>query len=95
MPRTDDFNGRSQEGVGYYQLTTRNGLRMSAAKAYLAPARRTRQLSIITDAQVTRVVFEGGARMAVVYRRNGGGHAHHRTCAVSFCRPARCSRRNC
>lgn len=35
VPRTDDFNGARQEGAGYFQLTTRNGLRCSAAKAYL------------------------------------------------------------
>ena len=39
MPRTDDFNGRTQEGAGYYQLTTHNGWRCSTATAYLKPAR--------------------------------------------------------
>ena len=74
VPRTADFNGRSQEGVGYYQLTTRNGLRMSAAKAYLAPARKRANLSIITDAHVTRVEFDGRRAHAVLYRKNGRGH---------------------
>ena len=36
---TDDFNGATQEGAGYFQLTARNGLRCSSAKAYLKPAR--------------------------------------------------------
>ena len=39
VPRTDDFNGGEQEGVGYYQLFTRNGLRCSTAVGYLRPAR--------------------------------------------------------
>ena len=44
VPRTADFNGARQEGVGYYQLTTHNGWRgQSAADAYLRPARRTAQ----------------------------------------------------
>ena len=41
IPRNDDFNGATQEGVGYYQLTTRNGLRCSTAVAYLRPAAGT------------------------------------------------------
>ena len=36
-----DMNGAQQEGVGYYQLTTHKGRRMSAARAYLNPARKT------------------------------------------------------
>lgn len=59
VPRTDDFNGLVQEGVGYYQLTTRNGLRCSAAKAYLKPARGRANLTILTNTQATRILFEG------------------------------------
>ncbi len=40
FPRNDDFSGASQAGVGYYQLTQRNGARFSAADAYLKPSRR-------------------------------------------------------
>jgi len=69
IPYNDDFNGAVQEGAGYYQLTTRNGLRMSAAKAYLAPARDRRNLHILTDAQVTRIDFESGRASGVTYRR--------------------------
>ena len=65
VPRTFDFNGASQEGVGYYQLTTRNGLRMSAAKAYLKPARPRRNLEIITGACATRIEIEGGRATGV------------------------------
>ena len=39
VPRTDDFNGARQEGAGYFQLTARNGLRCSAAKAFLNPVK--------------------------------------------------------
>ena len=39
VPRNDDFNGAKQEGVGYYQLFTRQGWRCSTAVAYLKPAR--------------------------------------------------------
>lgn len=65
VPATEDFNGASQEGVGYYQLTTRNGLRMSAAKAYLAPARDRKNLTILTETQARRVLFENGRATGV------------------------------
>ena len=59
IPATDDFNGASQEGAGYLQLTTRNGRRCSTAQAYLKPARARANLSVQTDAHVTAVEFEG------------------------------------
>ncbi len=58
VPRTSDFNGTSQEGVGYYQLTTQNGWRVSAADAYLRPAKGRDNLTVITDAQVARVLID-------------------------------------
>src|ERR1700730_16022659 len=55
--RNDDFNGASQEGVGYYHLTTRNGRRCSTASAYLKPARGRRNLDVLTGAHALRVVL--------------------------------------
>ena len=69
--RTDDFNGLDQEGAGYYQLTTRNGWRCSAAVAYLNPARARANLRIETYAHVTRIVFEGMRANGVTYRQHG------------------------
>jgi len=71
VPRTGDFNGASQEGVGYFQLTVKNGLRVSAAKAYLRPAAHRRNLDILTDAHVTRVLFENGRASGVAFRQHG------------------------
>jgi choline dehydrogenase len=71
IARNDDFNGERQEGVGYYQLFTRRGLRCSTAVGYLRPARRRRNLVIRTGSQATRVVFEGGKAVGVEYRRGG------------------------
>ena len=51
IPRNDDFNGPSQLGAGYFQLTTHNGWRSSAATAYLKPARRRPNLRIETGAR--------------------------------------------
>lgn len=71
VPRTQDFNGKDQEGAGYYQLTTHNGWRASAAQAYLRPAERRDNLSIIAEARVTEVLFEGKRATGVAYRQGG------------------------
>jgi choline dehydrogenase len=71
VPRTDDFNGAVQEGAGYFQLTTHRGWRCSAAKAYLAPARRRPNLRIETEALAEGLVFEGRRAVGVRYRQGG------------------------
>lgn len=68
VPRTGDFNGRSQEGAGYFQLTTKNGWRQSAAEAYLRPAEKRDNVTVLTDTQVARVLFEGRKAIGVVCR---------------------------
>ncbi|MSP50626.1 MAG: choline dehydrogenase [Alphaproteobacteria bacterium] len=70
-PLNQDFNGKSQDGVGYYQLTTRNGVRSSAAAAYLGPAKRRPNLRIETDALATRVLVENGRAVGVAYLKHG------------------------
>ncbi|MEX0277460.1 MAG: GMC family oxidoreductase [Ruegeria sp.] len=67
-----DYNGADQEGVGYFQLTTRNGRRCSAAVAYLKPIRGRQNLNIITHAQVTKVELDGKRATGVVYRTRSG-----------------------
>lgn len=71
VPRSDDFNAGVQEGVGYYQLFTRNGWRCSTAVGYLKPVRARANLRVKTDAQVTRVLFEGQRAVGVEYRQHG------------------------
>ena len=67
----DDFNGAEQEGVGLYQVTQKNGERLSAARAYIEPHRSRRNLTVITGAAATRILFEGRHATGVEYRRNG------------------------
>lgn len=67
----EDFNGATQEGVGAYQYTTRNGRRMSAARAFLRPAMKRKNVSVVTQAQVTKILFEGTRAMGVVYLHRG------------------------
>ena len=69
-----DFNGRTQEGFGLYQVTIANGLRASAASAYLRPAMRRPNLSVETDAMATRILFEGRRAVGVAYERGGQAH---------------------
>lgn len=71
MPLNPDFNGSGQAGCGLYQVTNRNGRRCSAAVGYLHPARRRRNLTVLTGAQVTRIVVERGRAVAIEYCRNG------------------------
>jgi choline dehydrogenase len=66
-----DLNGPEQDGAGLYQITTRNGRRMSAARAFLHPAMRRRNLKVETHALATRLLFEGRQVTGVEYRRNG------------------------
>jgi choline dehydrogenase-like flavoprotein len=70
-PSNDDFNGPTQEGAGFYQTTTRNGVRSSAAAAYLKPARRRPNLRIVSDALATRVLFEGRRATGVEFLVGG------------------------
>jgi choline dehydrogenase len=69
VPRNDDFNGAEQEGAGYYQTTSRGGLRVSSAVAYLNPAKRRPNLTVVTRALVTRVVITAERAVGVEWRR--------------------------
>ena len=77
LPRTDDFNGPSQEGAGYFQLTTRKGRRWSTARGYLAQARKRPNLQVIGNALTTRILFDGRRASGVEYMRDGGKHVAH------------------
>jgi choline dehydrogenase len=74
VPTTDDFNNLQQEGVGYYQLSTHNGLRCSAAKAYLKPIKSRQNLSIITNAQVSKILFKDQQAVGIEYIQGGSKH---------------------
>ncbi len=69
IPLNEDYNGSRQEGVGYFQQTAYNGFRWSTAKSFLRPARGRANLSVVTRAQVTSLVFDGKRVTGVNYRR--------------------------
>ena len=70
-PRNPDFNGEKQDGVGLYQLTQRNGMRCSAAVAFLHPALRCPNLKVVTDALATRILFDGARASGVEIIHHG------------------------
>ena len=85
VPRTDDYNGREQEGVAYFDQTAKRGLRCSSAKAFLRPIRHRQNLTIIThahshhlnfdenDAQkITGVTFDVKGEMRQAHLKEGG-----------------------
>lgn len=69
LPHNPDFNGAVQEGAGTYQMTIKGGRRNSAARAFLRPAMRRKNLEVVTSAQVTRILMEGRRAVGVEYRR--------------------------
>ena len=73
-PPNDDFNGAEQEGVGFYQVTQKDGQRCSSARAYLHPIRQRPNLTIATNALVSRILFEGKRAVGVAYL-DGSGQA--------------------
>ena len=71
IPLTEDFNGPEQDGAGWYQVTQRDGMRCSAAVAYLHPAMERPNLTVETDAYVTRLLLDGTRAIGVeVDQRN-------------------------
>ncbi|WP_374330800.1 GMC family oxidoreductase [Aestuariivirga sp.] len=68
---TPDFNGAEQEGAGLYQFTIKGGIRNSAARAFLRPAMKRKNLLVETNAQATRILFEGHRAVGVAYVQRG------------------------
>lgn len=73
IPRNDDYNAHHQAGVGYTQRTIHKRLRMSAARAFLNPAKSRKNLRIITRAHASSVLFSGLRAVGVAYTLGGRG----------------------
>lgn len=71
LPFNPDLNGENCEGAGIYQITTRGGLRESAARAYLHPARKSGRVQVETGVLASRIVFEGRRAVGVEGVRDG------------------------
>lgn len=70
-PRNDDFSGPSQEGIGLFQATTKNGKRHSAAVAFLDPIKNRKNLSILTDVLVNKIIIENKRAVGVEITQAG------------------------
>ncbi|SCB18503.1 GMC family oxidoreductase [Rhizobium hainanense] len=70
-PLNADFNGARQNGVGLYTFTQRNGERVTAEGAYLDPVRHRPNLTVMSETEVTRILFEGREATGIAFRRNG------------------------
>ncbi|MFF0494071.1 GMC family oxidoreductase [Nocardia sp. NPDC004068] len=85
LPRTDDFNGAEQDGVGRYQVTHKRGRRWSTADGYLRPVLSRPNLTVRTRAHATRIRFEGTRAVGVEYRNGTGEHTVFAEAEVLLC----------
>ncbi len=69
--KTDDYNGRQQEGFGPMHMTVKNGVRWSTANAYLKPALQRPNLKVITGALSQRILLDGKRATGVEFLRDG------------------------
>ena len=71
IPKTDDFNRGDNEGCGYFQVNQRTGIRVSTAKAFLKPARKRPNLTVLTEAEAERIRFDGKRVVGLDLRHYG------------------------
>jgi choline dehydrogenase len=71
VPTTQDFNTGDNEGVGYFHVNQKRGLRMSVATAFLKPVLNRPNLRLETGVLVEKIVFEGKRAVGVQFRQNG------------------------
>lgn len=71
FPYNPDFNGRSQEGVGVYQINTRGGWRCSSARAFLWPSLKRANLALFAKTMVTRLILSEGRVTGIAVQRRG------------------------
>jgi choline dehydrogenase len=85
LPRNEDFNGERQEGAGLYQLNQKNGERHSTAAAYLRPALRRENLTVVSHALATRILFAGSRAVGIEYVRRRETHEVRASREVILC----------
>ena len=78
IPKNADYNGKTQEGISYLQRTVRGRFRMSAARAFLNPAKKRSNLRVITNAHVTRITFDQFCATGICYKLGGPNEKERR-----------------
>ena len=84
-PLTPDFNGPQMEGVGWHHVNIKDGKRHGAAAAYLLPALERPNLTVLTDAPSTRLLFEGKRCIGVEYLQGGARQSAYAGAEVVVC----------
>ncbi|MCP5070628.1 MAG: choline dehydrogenase [bacterium] len=88
LPFNEDFNGATADGVGYFQVNIKKGRRQSSAVAYLKPIRKRSNLSVVSHALATQILFDADRAVGVSYRetkRGGGSVTAHCSGEVILC----------
>ncbi len=80
-----DFNGERQDGIGFYQVTQKDGLRFSSAKAFLTPVKARSNLTILTGAHATRILLDGKRAVGIEIRQGGATRQIKATREVVLC----------
>ncbi len=70
-----DFNGKEQEGIGHYQVTQKNGRRCNTSAAYIKPIKKRKNLTVLTNAHVSRLMLDGTRVTGVEYFKKAKGKA--------------------
>ncbi|MGI4842827.1 MAG: GMC family oxidoreductase [Janthinobacterium lividum] len=81
IPKIDDLNAGRGEGSAYFEVNQRRGIRLNTAKAFLKPAAKRPNLTIMTGCHVERLLFEnnGQAKVCTGIQFSGGGHMYRAT----------------
>ena len=82
LPRNPDYNGATQEGVGFFQYALGDGRRMSTARDFLKPARRRRNLQVVTKAMTKWLIVENGRATGVRFGHDGFEREAQARCEV-------------
>ena len=69
IPKIHDFNGGDNEGVAYFQVNQKKGVRWHTAKAFLKPAKSRSNLTVLTHAQTEKLVLEGKRAVGILFRQ--------------------------
>jgi len=77
LAHNEDMNGATREGVGPTDVTASSGRRYSAAYSYLTPARNRPNLTVITGAHTTRILFQGKRASGVEFLKAGQRTQRH------------------
>ena len=72
IPFNDDFNGAVQDGIGHYQLSTKNARRSSASSAFLRPVKDRKNLTVRLNAQALKIEMENGRAYGVTIAQGSG-----------------------